>query len=174
RMSRSRSLLCLVRRYSATKVPLTGDPIVIPVKPVNSKIALDESRVPALSHDLIARLEELSLVRFSDEQAVANLRSSVAKATALMDVDVEGVAPMHTVHEWQECPLADDEQLPTIGVEKLLSNVPLHRDGYIVAPLGNVPLEESDRKLDLERVKEIGQSGTGKAPVLKKGRRTTE
>ncbi|GMR31543.1 hypothetical protein PMAYCL1PPCAC_01738, partial [Pristionchus mayeri] len=127
------------------QVPLAGDPVVIPAEPVDSKIPVDDSRVPVLSHDLIARLEELSLVRFSDEQAVANLSASVAKASALMDVDVE-----------------------------LLSNVPLHLDGYIVAPLGNVPLEESDRKLDLERVREIGEGRAGKAPVLKKVRRTTE
>ncbi|KAF8383823.1 hypothetical protein PRIPAC_72965, partial [Pristionchus pacificus] len=130
---------------SHCQVPLPGDPVIVPPTPVDSKIPLDDARVPALSHELMARLEELSLVRFSDEQAVANLRASVAKATALMDVDVE-----------------------------LLSTVPLHRDGYIIAPLGNVPLEKSDRKLDLEQVRAIGESGKGKAPALKRGRRTTQ
>ncbi|GMT31271.1 hypothetical protein PFISCL1PPCAC_22568, partial [Pristionchus fissidentatus] len=170
----SASLRLLARRQfsAAAKVPLLGDPIVIPIEPIDSKIRVDEGRVPALSHELIGRLEELSLVRFSDEQAVSNLRASVAKASALMDVDVEGVLPMHTVHEWQECPLADDEPEPTIGVEKLLTNVPLHRDGYIVAPLGNVPLEDAGARLDLDRVRAIDEGGAKQAPVLKRGRRT--
>lgn len=45
---------------------------------------------------------------------------------------------------------------------------------YRTLPYLIPPSQESDRKLDLEQVRAIGESGTGKAPALKRGRRTTQ
>lgn len=62
----------LYLQYSSLQYPFTSHSTVpLPTVIPSCQIPLDDARVPALSHELMARLEELSLVRFSDEQAVS-------------------------------------------------------------------------------------------------------
>uniref|UniRef100_A0A0M3HSM1 Glutamyl-tRNA(Gln) amidotransferase subunit C, mitochondrial n=2 Tax=Ascaris TaxID=6251 RepID=A0A0M3HSM1_ASCLU len=126
----------------------------VPREPCPSKI--DESLVeepPIFDRRLITHLERLSLVRFSDEEAVAHLRKAVKYANQLKLLNTTGVEPMETVIEDLECPLRDDIVEQTVSKKEVLSNAAELVEDYFVTPPGNIPLEESD-SLDLKKVNE--------------------
>ncbi|VDK58711.1 unnamed protein product [Anisakis simplex] len=127
----------------------------VPREPCTSKI--DESLVeepPVFDKKLITHLERLSLVRFSDEEAVAHLRKAVKYANQLKLIDTTGVEPMETVLENLECPLREDKVEQTVSKQEILSNAVELVEDYFVTPPGNIPLEESPAKLDLRKVNE--------------------
>ncbi|VDM39566.1 unnamed protein product [Toxocara canis] len=107
---------------------------------------IDESAVeepPLFDKELITHLERLSLVRFSDEEAVAHLRKAVKYANQLKLLDTTDLA----------CPLREDVVDQTVTKKEVLSNAAELIEDYFVTPPGNIPLEESDN-LDLTKVNE--------------------
>uniref|UniRef100_A0A914ZNJ0 Glutamyl-tRNA(Gln) amidotransferase subunit C, mitochondrial n=1 Tax=Parascaris univalens TaxID=6257 RepID=A0A914ZNJ0_PARUN len=133
---------------------LVDERTFVPRDPCPSKI--DESLVeepPLFDKRLITHLERLSLVRFSDEEAVAHLRKAVKYANQLKLLHTTGIEPMETVVEDLECPLRDDIVEQTISKKEVLSNAAELVEDYFVTPPGNIPLEESD-SLDLKKVNE--------------------
>ncbi|VDD96579.1 unnamed protein product [Enterobius vermicularis] len=130
-----------------------GD-VFIPLEPCPSRI--DQSLVeepPYFDEKLIANLERLSLVRFSNEEAVAHLRMAVRYANQLMQLDTENVEPLETVLEDLACPLRDDVVDHTVKKKEVLMNAVELVEDYFVSPPGNVPLQEVSN-LDLRKVNE--------------------
>ncbi|VDN20648.1 unnamed protein product [Gongylonema pulchrum] len=108
---------------------------------------------PFFDKALITHLERLSLVRFSDEQAVFNLKQAVRYANQLKLVDTTGIEPLETLLEDVPCPLREDVVADVLTKEEVLMNAAKTVEDYFVTPPGNIPLEESDR-LDLEKVED--------------------
>lgn len=141
-----------IRYWSSKNLPDTE--VFIPREPCPSRI--DQSLVeepPYFDQDLINHLERLSLVRFSNEEAVAHLRMAVRYANQLMQLNTEGVEPLETVLEDLECPLRDDVIDETIKKEEVLMNAEELVEDYFVTPPGNIPLQEVT-KLDLKKAHE--------------------
>ncbi|MFH4983828.1 hypothetical protein AB6A40_010537 [Gnathostoma spinigerum] len=124
----------------------------VPTKPSPSKI--DESRVaepPEFDEKLITHLERLSLVRFTNEEAVAHLREAVRYANRLLLVETKNVEPLETVLEDIDCPLRDDVVDNPVNKEKVLMNASKLVEDYFVTPPGNIPLEE-ENKMDMKKI----------------------
>lgn len=156
------------------KTPFEGDGLHIPDEPYNSKI--DESQLsemPPIDAKLISHLERLSLVRFDSEQAVANLRNSIRMAKRLELVDVEGVEPMHTVWEDQECPTFEDVEEEPLPIDEVFRNTAVRVDDFFVTPPGNVPLESNER-FDLNMINKWDTIGKPVAPEAKTTRLVDE
>ncbi|CAC35907.1 Glutamyl-tRNA(Gln) amidotransferase subunit C, mitochondrial [Caenorhabditis elegans] len=164
----------IIRRFGEgkRKTPFPGDPILVPDEPYDSKIQESQlSPMPQIDAKLINHLERLSLVRFDSEQAVANLRSSIRVAKRLELVDVEGVEPMHTVWEDQECPTFEDVEEDPLPIEEVFRNASLRFDDFFVTPPGNLPLESKER-FDLNVINEWDTIGKPVAPEVKLTRMT--
>ncbi|PAV56416.1 hypothetical protein WR25_18118 [Diploscapter pachys] len=145
------------------KTPFPGDDILVPDEPITRAVNDPElDKVPEFSSSLLTHLERLSLVRFSDEQAVASLRESIRIANRLKLVHVEGVEPMHTVWEDQECRLHEDSPEEPLSVEQTLGNAALVQDEYFVTPPGNIPLEHSTAPLDLQLINQWDSRGVAR------------
>ncbi|VDM21677.1 unnamed protein product [Wuchereria bancrofti] len=141
------------------------DKIYVPKKPIPSPI--DQSKVeepPVFDKALITHLERLSLVRFTDEQAVFNLKEAVRFANQLKLVDTTGIEPLETLLEDMPCSLRDVADNPMTKAEVLMNAAKVVED-YFVAPLGNIPLEESD-KLNLTKVEEFDRRVMDKKNLL--------
>ncbi|VDN01440.1 unnamed protein product [Thelazia callipaeda] len=109
---------------------------------------------PLFDKALITHLERLSLVRFSDEQAIYNLKQAVSYANQLKLVDTTGIEPLETLLENIPCPLRDDivdEDVMTKN--EVLMNAAKTVEDYFVTPPGNIPLEESDKQY-LEKIEQ--------------------
>lgn len=133
---------------------VADDAIYVPRTPVPSPINQNEvEESPVFDKVLITHLERLSLVRFSDEQAVFNLKQAVRYANLLKLVDTAGVEPLETLLEDVPCPLREDIVGNPMAKEEVLMNAAETAEDYFVTPPGNVPLEESDR-LDLAKVED--------------------
>ncbi|PIC42932.1 hypothetical protein B9Z55_009846 [Caenorhabditis nigoni] len=155
---------------SQRRTALEGDKFLVPDEPYNSKI--DDSllsKMPSIDSKLIANLERLSLVRFDSEQAVANLRNAIKVAKRLELVDTEGLEPMYTVWEDQECPTFDDIEEEPLPIEEVFRNAPVRFDDFFVTPPGNVPLESNER-FDLNVINEWDTIGKPVAPQAKSTR----
>ncbi|CAD6192968.1 unnamed protein product [Caenorhabditis auriculariae] len=156
------------------KTPLEGDEVLVPVEPYRSDVFENTPEdMPQFDQKLISQLERLSLVRFDSEQAVANLRQTVRIANRLKEIDVEGVEPMHSVWEEQECPVFEDIAEKPLPVEEVLRNAKVRYEEYFVTPPGNVPLE-SNAPLDLEKINQWDTRGQNIAPQHKKTKRTKQ
>ncbi|EJW85941.1 hypothetical protein WUBG_03150 [Wuchereria bancrofti] len=142
------------------------DKIYVPKKPIPSPI--DQSKVeepPVFDKALITHLERLSLVRFTDEQAVFNLKEAVRFANQLKLVDTTGIEPLETLLEDMPCPLREDVANNPMTKAEVLMNAAKVVEDYFVAPLGNIPLEESD-KLNLTKVEEFDRRVMDKKNLL--------
>uniref|UniRef100_A0A915PS27 Glutamyl-tRNA(Gln) amidotransferase subunit C, mitochondrial n=1 Tax=Setaria digitata TaxID=48799 RepID=A0A915PS27_9BILA len=133
------------------------DEIYIPTKPTASPI--DQSKVeepPLFDKALVTHLEKLSLVRFSDEQAVFNLKQAVRFANQLKLVDTTGVKPLETLLEDVPCPLREDVVEDPMTKAEVLMNAAKTVEDYFVTPSENIPLEELNT-LNLPEVEEWDQ-----------------
>ncbi|CAG9539497.1 unnamed protein product [Cercopithifilaria johnstoni] len=151
--------------------PDEDEGIYIPRKPIPSPI--DQSKVeepPVFDKALITHLERLSLIRFSDEQAVFNLKQAVRFANQLKLVDTTGIKPLETLLEDVPCPLREDIADNPMTKAEVLMNAAKIVEDYFVAPPGNLPLEESD-KLNLTKVEDCGQKVMDKKNLLKDSRK---
>uniref|UniRef100_A0A0N5ATL0 Glutamyl-tRNA(Gln) amidotransferase subunit C, mitochondrial n=1 Tax=Syphacia muris TaxID=451379 RepID=A0A0N5ATL0_9BILA len=143
-----------VRRVSSFGGDLPDSEVLVPRHPCKSRINQDlVEEPPEFDQELVNHLERMSLVRFSNEEAVAHLRMAVRYANQLMQLDIENVKPLETVLEDLECPLRDDIADETLDRNDVLSNAEVTFEGYFVTPPGNIPLQEVS-KLDLEKVNE--------------------
>lgn len=120
-----------VRTFSkASVVPL----VPLEAKPVQctESVKLDQSSVELL--------ERLSLVDFSNAEAVTRLEEAVKFASVIMTVDTTDVAPM--VSPLEDMPLLLREDVAKeCSSEDMLKNARKTEEGYFVAPPGNIPLE---------------------------------
>ncbi|VDO32377.1 aspartyl/glutamyl-tRNA(Asn/Gln) amidotransferase subunit C, putative [Brugia malayi] len=142
------------------------DKIYVPKKPILSPI--DQSKVeepPVFDKALITHLERLSLVWFTDEQAVFNLKEAVRFANQLKLVDTTGIEPLETLLEDMPCPLREDVADNPMTKAEVLMNAAKVVEDYFVAPLENIPLEESD-KLNLTKVEEFDRRVMAKKNLL--------
>ncbi|CAJ0587645.1 unnamed protein product, partial [Mesorhabditis spiculigera] len=153
-------------RHFSKKTPLPDDELLIPDSPVCSHVD-DVGEVPTFDHKLITHLERLSLLRFSDEEAVANLREAVRTANRLKHVNVDGVEPMYRVHEDQECPLREDNEASALSREEALSNAAKTFEDYFVTPPGNLPLAAKE-DLNLKLINEWDKLGQPNVPDPRK------
>ncbi|VDK73008.1 unnamed protein product [Onchocerca ochengi] len=147
-----------------------NEKIYVPRKPIPSPI--DQSKVeepPVFDKALITHLERLSLVRFSDEQAVFNLKQAVRFANQLKLVDTTGIKPLETLLEDIPCPLREDIADNPMTKDEVLMNAAKTVEDYFVTPVGNIPLEESD-KLDLAKVEDYERKAMHKKNALKDSR----
>ncbi|EFO24057.1 hypothetical protein LOAG_04423 [Loa loa] len=150
------------------------DEIYVPKKPIPSPI--DQSKVeepPVFTKALITHLERLSLVRFSDEQAVLNLKQAVRFANQLKLIDTTGIKPLETLLEDIPCPLREDVPGDPMTKAEVLMNATKVVEDYFVTPPGNIPLEESD-KLDLMKIEDDAQKEMSKKTLLKDSVKKTE
>lgn len=111
---------------------------VVPSEPLpkaprcSEAISLDQSTVELL--------ERLSLVDFSNAEAVTRLEEAVKFASVIMNVDTTGVAPMVTPLE--DVPLRLRPDIPSeCCVDDILKNAKKTEEGYFVSPPGNIPLD---------------------------------
>lgn len=160
-----------VCRTASTRCPYEGDEILVPDEPYSKETA-EIGTVPEFDQKLITHLERLSLVRFSNEEAAANLRESVRIANRLKHVNVDGVDPMYTVWDSMECPLRDDNDEECLSRTETLSNASKVVEDYFVTPPGNVPLEESG-KLDLKLINQWDELGKRVAEDPRKKRNSS-
>lgn len=134
-------------------------PSIFPTK--QSAIVVDESQisvVPEITEDLLHHLEQLSLVRFSDEAAVHHLRTAIEYANQLQMVNTDGVEPMYTVLEDKILKLRTDSVTEIDCREDILRNASKTVEEYFVAPPGNIPLEPRTDKLLPQEIKKLAKS----------------
>lgn len=116
----------------------SGGGSVIPSEPVPK--AAQASETITLDQGTVDLLERLSLVDFSNAEAVTRLEEAVKFASVIMNVDTTGVAPMVTPLE--DMPLRLRPDIPTeCSAEDILKNAKVSEEGYFVAPPGNIPLD---------------------------------
>lgn len=120
---------------SRTKVPLEP---VIAVYPKYEKVDIDS--------ETILLLERLSLVDLDSKEALQTLEDSIEFANRIKHIDTTGVEPLYTVLEHEY--LQTREDIITDGniKEDVLKNAALVEEDYFVAPPGNIPLEQEDKK----------------------------
>ncbi|CAJ0952670.1 unnamed protein product, partial [Mesorhabditis belari] len=159
---RCRCLLRTTIRKFARKTPIANDKLLVPDVPESSHVD-DIGEVPSFDHKLITHLERLSLIRFSSEEAVANLRESIRIANRLKHIDVEGVQPMITVWDNMECPLRDDVLSCELERDEVLENAAETMEDYFVTPPGNIPLG-AEKPLDLKLINEWDKLGQPNPP----------
>lgn len=116
----------------------SGGGCLIPSEPVPK--ATQASETITLDQGTVDLLERLSLVDFSNAEAVTRLEEAVKFASVIMNVDTTGVAPMVTPLEDMTMRLRQD--IPSeCSAEDILKNAKLTEEGYFVAPPGNIPLD---------------------------------
>ncbi|KAJ1359672.1 hypothetical protein KIN20_018455 [Parelaphostrongylus tenuis] len=164
-----KSIITNLRRISSLsgRVPYRGDAVLITTEPEISHIEDERcASGPEFDQKLISYLESLSLFRFDSEQAVAQLKNAVKKASVLREVDRVDVEMMYTVWEEQDCPLQVDIPEEPLTVKQVLSNAARVQDDYFISPPGNVPLEEA-ATLDFDLINQWDRIGVPVAPIPK-------
>lgn len=78
----------------------------------------------------------------------------------------QGIKPLETLLEDVPCPLREDVADYPMAKADVLMNATKIVEDYFITPLGNIPLEESD-KLDLTKVEDCGQKAMDKMNLLK-------
>lgn len=116
----------------------SGGGCVVPSEPLSKTVQTSEAI--ALDQTTVELLERLSLVDFSNAEAVTRLEEAVKFASVIMDVDTTGVAPMVTPLENVPLRLRPDVPIECCA-EEILKNARITEEGYFVAPPGNIPLD---------------------------------
>lgn len=150
-----------LRRFCHLK-PDNISTYLVPTKPVESKVNLKllppKTQIDPTS---IALLERLSLVDCANKQGIQILEDAIEFADQILQVNTTGVEPLITVLE--DRPLKTREDIVTEGNirDDILSNAGLVEEDYLVAPPGNIPIEDrenllyEDIKSELKDVKKI-------------------
>lgn len=120
---------------SRTKVPLEP---VITNYPKHEKVEIDS--------ETILLLERLSLVDLDSKEALQTLQDSIEFADRIKHIDTSGIEPLYTVLENEY--LQTREDIITDGniKEDVLRNAAVVEEDYFVAPPGNIPLEQEEKK----------------------------
>lgn len=112
----------------------------MPVTPIVKNPASQGAGTIKLEQSTVELLERLSLVDFSNAEAVSRLEEAVKFASVIMNVDTTGVRPMVTPLEDTVLRLRDDVA-EKCSSEDVLKNAAVTEEDYFVAPPGNIPLE---------------------------------
>lgn len=97
------------------------------------------SEAISLDQSTVELLERLSLVDFSNTEAVTRLEEAVKFASVIMNVDTTGVAPMVTPLEDVALRLRAD--IPSECCVDIFKNAKKTQEDYFVSPPGNIPLD---------------------------------
>lgn len=117
----------------------------IPQQPINSYI--EENTTPIeIDSKTIQLLERLSLVDLDSKEALKTLQDSIQFADRIVNINTDGIEPLYTVLEDQNLDLRDDEITDGNIKDDILRNATLIEEDYFVAPPGNIPLEQEDKK----------------------------
>lgn len=140
-MNRTKYIQCASSvRLITSKVP--SQPTWIDIDPK------DLPEVPELSDEMINHLERLSLVDFNNKEGVERLRSAILYANQLSVVNTDGIEPMYSVLEDRELMLRDDQVTEGGCKSSILQNAAKLDEDYFVAPPGNIPLTQSEKKFN--------------------------
>eukprot|EP00094_Tigriopus_californicus_P010621 TCALIF_10247-PA protein Name:"Similar to BRAFLDRAFT_270748 Glutamyl-tRNA(Gln) amidotransferase subunit C, mitochondrial (Branchiostoma floridae)" AED:0.06 eAED:0.06 QI:0/0.25/0.2/0.6/0.5/0.4/5/13/525 len=121
----------------------------IPLKPVECVHKQARSGpVIHVSPKLVAHLERLSLVDFSNEEGVRRLEEAIRFAQPLQQVDTTGIEPMTSVLEEETLRLRADIEQQDNSKADILANAKEVEEDFFVAPPGNIPLEVTENKYD--------------------------
>lgn len=122
----------------------------IPNKPVEcvhkNRNNTTPSPVVQVDSKLVAHLERLSLVDFSNEEGVRRLEEAIRFAQPLKDVDTTGIEPMISVLEDETLRLRPDIEQQDNSKADILANAKVVEEDFFVAPPGNIPLEVGENK----------------------------
>ena len=113
----------------------------IPVRPVQKSGEVEKFRISASTLKL---LQQLSLIRIGDQEAVDRIQEAVKFVEPLKEVNVEGVRPLDSVLEDERLRLRDDEVKMDNDKEDILMNAAEIEEDYFVAPPGNIPAKFGD------------------------------
>uniref|UniRef100_A0A914VBA4 Glutamyl-tRNA(Gln) amidotransferase subunit C, mitochondrial n=1 Tax=Plectus sambesii TaxID=2011161 RepID=A0A914VBA4_9BILA len=155
-----RHLVVGVKRPSGCLTKWYSSRVFVPIEPAISHI--DETKVkpaPELNQELVDHLERLSLVRFSNEEAVHHLRKAIHFANRLKLVDTTNVKPMESVLEEMTCPLREDVVNDGNIREQVLCNATNRVEEYFVTPPGNIALEQAP-SLDWTNIRDAPDKST--------------
>lgn len=136
-------MLCRNGRRAAAPARLLS--CKVPPFPTWKKI--DESELPVVTkidNETAAHLERLSLVDFSNEEAVSRLEDAIRFADQLFVVDTTGVEPMDSVLEDRSLYLRKDEVTEGNCREEVMRNAVKTCEDYFVAPPGNIALPDRE------------------------------
>lgn len=120
---------------SRTKVPL--EPIIFSY-PKHEQVEIDSNT--------ILLLERLSLVDLDSKEALQTLQDSIEFADRITHIDTTGVEPLYTVLEHEYLQTREDTITDGNIKEDVLKNASIVEEDYFVAPPGNIPLEQEDKK----------------------------
>uniref|UniRef100_A0A2R5LDV8 Glutamyl-tRNA(Gln) amidotransferase subunit C, mitochondrial n=1 Tax=Ornithodoros turicata TaxID=34597 RepID=A0A2R5LDV8_9ACAR len=135
-----RCLSTVGRHVSAAQSKLARETgkSAVPSSPVAQATA--DAEPVKLDQDTVELLERLSLVDFSNAEAVVRLEEAINFASAILAVDTTNVEPMITPLENVPLRLRDDVAVQC-SAEDILKNAKKTVEGYFVAPPGNIPLD---------------------------------
>lgn len=120
---------------SRTKVPL--EPVIFEYSK-HDKIEIDS--------ETILLLERLSLVDLDSKEALKTLQDSIEFANRIKHIDTTGIEPLYTVLENEYLQTREDKVTDGNIKEDVLRNAALVEEDYFVAPPGNIPLEQEEKK----------------------------
>ena len=120
------------RRRLHTAIPTTANP--------HKGIKVDMEGDVEVAGSMVHTLERLSLVDFADHGGVVRLGEAVRLAAAVVAVDTEAVAPLHSTLEQETLVLRPDAAEAPGCRPELMATAAATEEDYYVAPTGNVPL----------------------------------
>jgi aspartyl/glutamyl-tRNA(Asn/Gln) amidotransferase C subunit len=74
------------------------------------------------------------------------LQDSIDFANQIINIDTEGVEPLYTVLENTNLELREDAVTEGNIRDDILRNAKVTEEEYFVAPPGNIPLEQTERR----------------------------
>ncbi|XP_034026159.1 glutamyl-tRNA(Gln) amidotransferase subunit C, mitochondrial [Thalassophryne amazonica] len=108
-----------------------------------------EDQLPPPTHipaNLVDKLERLALVDFRTKQGLVCLEQAVRFADQLHVLDTTGVEPMDSVLEDRALHLRGDAVIEGDSAEELLQLSKSTAEEYFVAPPGNIPLPQREKR----------------------------
>lgn len=119
----------------------------VPLEPIQSSTPISKENIE-IDSKTIQLLERLALVDLDSKEALKTLQDSIEFANRIVDIDTTGVEPLYTVLEDRELELREDEVTDGNIRGDILKNAKVIEEDYFVAPPGNIPLEQEDKKFD--------------------------
>ncbi|XP_059485776.1 glutamyl-tRNA(Gln) amidotransferase subunit C, mitochondrial [Neocloeon triangulifer] len=119
------------------------------IPPTPYDISVDTSKLPKptkIDRETILQLERVALVDFATEEGIRRLEAAVQLADTIAAVDTKGVQPLYTVLEDRSLYLEKDEVTDGNCKKEVLANASKTEEDYFVAPPGNIPLDQTDKK----------------------------
>lgn len=119
----------------------------VPLNPVSDTIP-DNTEEIVIESKTIQLLERLSLVDLNSKEAYKTLKDSIQFANKIINIDTTNIEPLYTVLEDQSLYLREDEVTEGNCKDDILKNATLTEEDYFVAPPGNIPLEQEEKKFE--------------------------